>query len=110
MDVVLWILAVGTTTISFCIGIAVGKSQRVKPPKPEPPQRPNLQCGCNHGLSYHDPQTNRCVKEDQVTESYNPRTGERVYKQVPCTCRQYTGDKPIDTYFSPRISLPQGES
>jgi hypothetical protein len=59
--------------------------------QPPPPKAPNLQCGCYHGLNFHDG-LGPCRHAEMV------QTGNSKFKQVNCVCQQYTGDVPADWY------------
>jgi hypothetical protein len=103
----IWYFAgVLVTALTFFIGQASGRRQKKPPPPPKPP---DLICGCRHELSFHDPETNQCHATN--AESTYTKNGRHTgYKQIQCTCRQYTGPKPIDQVFQPRIALPEGDA
>jgi hypothetical protein len=61
-------------------------------------------CTCDHPLSSHDPDTDKC--HGRTNERYSDRRGGWVTD--PCPCRQYVGPRPIDQVFQPRM-LPPGE-
>lgn len=98
-DVLLWLAASGSTLAAFGLGLTRGRSQRT-PAQPRPVE---LLCGCSHEMAYHDPATGKC-HEDSDEYIFDPRIKRSVAK--PCPCRQYTGPKPIDTVFQPRLVLP----
>lgn len=60
---------------------------------------PKPVCGCTHHLSMHDPTTNQCHATRQVNDYGEPT------RFVTCTCRQYVGPKPIDTFFAQKTTL-----
>lgn len=62
--------------------------------RPERPRDPNLMCGCEHELAYHDPATRVCSATETV------RNGSTVYREIvqACPCKVYTGDLPADWY------------
>lgn len=83
------------------VGWAVGRISRAPRSDARPP---SLICGCDHQLAMHDPQTNRCHRVISAPV-WNDHEEMFIDEQVQCPCRQYTGDKPVDTYFSPRLVM-----
>jgi len=62
-------------------------------------------CGCAHAYAMHDLETGHCHDFVKVTR-YGNGGGRIGYDRVPCTCRHYTGPKPIDEVFQPRMLPP----
>lgn len=59
-------------------------------------------CGCDHHLAMHDPKTHGCHDVIVRREMHNPN-GKYIGKQLtPCTCRQYVGPQPVDSFFVTR--------
>jgi hypothetical protein len=88
------------------IGVLIGRflPNRRKGPKPQQPVEPI--CGCDHHRSFHDPQTGQCHglmrgNPLRYDEDWNTPT---AYKQVPCTCRQYSGPVPLPEFYAPEIA------
>lgn len=90
------------SAVSFLVGRATGRRAG-----PQPPKAPEAVCGCEHPLAVHDPQTNRCHGTDRK-QQWNKSGAYIGYHDIPCTCRQYTGPRPIDTVFAPRLLPPEG--
>ncbi len=81
------------------VGSFTGRRRRPKPPKAVKPI-----CGCEHHLSLHDPKSNRCFGYDKRPSSY--RDGMTVaWRFDPCTCRQYVGPKPAESFFVDQIDF-----
>lgn len=82
-------MLVGTGIFSFgyMTGVTArrGKNRTVKEVKPI--------CGCNHSLSYHDPDTGRCHGWHKMT-GYHPNQ---------CACRHYDGPQPLPEIYAPDI-------
>lgn len=78
---------------------------RGRRPKPPPPNPSAATCGCDHDLAVHDTETGRCTAD--VRREHYGHTGARSgWEWVKCRCKNYTGPKPIDTVFQPRLQLP----
>lgn len=88
----------------------------------ESPQPPQPVCGCQHHLSFHDPETGRCGftqpvytsnYEVVVNASGNPvldayRDVQKVKKtsyegEHQCGCQRYIGPEPLTAYYAPEI-------
>ncbi len=106
LEAVLWIAGSVVSVGMYLFGVQVGRRQKV----PLPPVMPELKCGCEHELAMHDPSTSRCHDDSEVRSKYNARGVHIGYETIACPCRQYTGPKPIDTVFQPRIALPGSET
>ncbi|WP_158839687.1 hypothetical protein [Saccharothrix deserti] len=91
-------LAVGG--VIFAAGYVIGFL--TKRSRPSAPQLTAI-CGCGHGLDQHDPETWTCHAEVRRDE-FDGVVVRHVY--VPCTCRQYTGPKPIEELFAPKYLPP----
>lgn len=93
----------GLTALGFALGRLPSRRRGPKPVNPV--------CGCTHHHSFHDLKTGQChsLMDGQATEFSRYRYRNPVaWKQVPCTCRQYSGPVPVDAgYFAPE--LIQGE-
>jgi hypothetical protein len=53
-------------------------------------------CGCTHHHSFHDQKTGQChgkMRGDPLMYYASGTANE--YKQIPCTCCQYSGPEPI---------------
>lgn len=95
---------------SLVIFAAIGVGMRwhatiLKHRKPKPPPAPNLTCGCQHVLAFHDPATGVCQQKMWNTRYEAKRTKDgRVAGSTPiselveCPCRQYTGELTADWY------------
>lgn len=97
MTEVLWIL---TGSASAFAGVLLGRrmGRREVPP---PPEKPSLICGCEHELSYHDPKTSECHGPGDYENQF--KGGKWMSVRAPCACRQYTGARPLETYWAPPI-------
>lgn len=105
-DIVLWLVASGSTLVSFGIGRRLG---RRRPGPSSAPREVEAICGCEHALAVHDPETNRC-HDDSVTERvWSDSFASYITRNKQCSCRQYTGPRPIDQVFQPGYILPEGE-
>ena len=93
----------------FAFGIIIGRS--TKKQKPRTPQTPTPICGCDHGLHDHDPKTGECHGlMDGDPLRYNEFSRPTAFKQVRCTCKQYTGPRPIDQIWIPDMLPPSSSS
>lgn len=61
-------------------------------------------CGCDHGLSFHDPETKACHGKVQRPTKFDKVYGAVAYETVACTCRRYVGPVPLDEVFAPQIT------
>lgn len=62
-------------------------------------------CGCGHDLAVHDPETSKC--HAQIERPHYRKDGyHNGNEYVACPCRVYTGPRPIDQVFPPRLQLP----
>jgi hypothetical protein len=68
------------------------------------PAAPKPVCGCDHHYSLHDPETARCHGTVKSTSAYNHIGVWVGHKDLPCTCRRYSGPVPLPEYFAPEIS------
>ena len=87
------------------IGVLIGRflPNRRKGPRPEEPPEPI--CGCEHHHGYHDPKTGEChglMNGDPIR--YYSHGPAAAYKQVRCSCRQYSGPVPIPEFYAPEIT------
>lgn len=82
--------------VLLLVGGLIGRRTKRREKTTSPP---STICGCRHQLAMHDPETNRC--HDTVNGPFS----DHQYTQVQCGCRQYTGARPIDQFYTPR-SLP----
>ena len=82
----------------FAAGMLTGRfwPARRKGPKPPKPVQPI--CGCEHDLSFHDPETGECHALMRV-----PSTMSRDSYHTDCTCRRYNGPEPLPEYYAPEI-------
>lgn len=83
-------LAVGAVILG--VGWLIGRIHR-----PQPASQPPLyQCTCGHPFSDHDPKTDAC---HGAVAGGHARTSAGDYigiQRLPCTCRRYVGEYPID--------------
>lgn len=103
-DELLWAVATGTNALAFWAGVALGRRTGKVSARPVPS---GPICGCKHELAKHDPQTNVC-HEAIPADRYEASGAYRLTGR--CKCRQYTGPRPIDEVFQPRIVLPQEDT
>jgi len=88
------------------IGVLVGRflpNRRRRVPKAPKPVKPL--CGCGHHHGYHDPQSGQChglMSGDPLR--YNEFDHPTAWKQVPCTCRTYSGPQPLPEFYAPEIA------
>ena len=91
--------------VAVVIGVLLGRflPNRRKGPKPPKPVQPV--CGCGHHHSYHDPKTGEChgMMRGEPAQ-YDGMGYATAYKQVPCTCRQYSGPQPVPEFYAPEIA------
>lgn len=73
--------------------------------KPAPPNPNAATCGCDHDYAVHDVETGRCNAEI-LREHYQNHGTRNGWEWVKCPCKNYSGPKPIDTLFQPRLQLP----
>ncbi len=78
------------SVISLAAGYGLGRMRRSN----LAPKTPKLECSCNHGLSFHDKKTSRC-------HGWSKMIG---YEPDQCTCRQYDGPVPYDTYVARELT------
>jgi hypothetical protein len=81
----------------FAAGMLAGRfwPARRKGLRPQKPPQPI--CGCDHHLSYHDPQTGACHAQVYIGH-WDWQDQHRA-----CTCRQYAGPERLPEYFAPEI-------
>ncbi|MCZ2823831.1 MULTISPECIES: hypothetical protein [unclassified Modestobacter] len=100
MDPISVLVGVGAVLLGQAIGYVQGRRHRA----PKPIQ---AICGCGHGMSMHNAETERChgmMNGDPL--KYDSDKEPTAYKQVPCTCQRYVGPLPIDQVFSPPLLPP----
>jgi hypothetical protein len=95
MDVLIWLAASATTLASYGIGHRRGRRHTSSSPSSSGVK---ATCGCTHELAHHDPETGRC------------HYAWGFERSIKCTCRQYTGPRPIDQVFQPGILMPREET
>lgn len=97
MNEVLWILTGSAGTFA---GVLLGRrlGRREVPP---PPEKPSLMCGCDHELAYHDFKTGECHEGGGYENQF--KGGKWMSVRTRCLCRQYTGARPLETYWTPAI-------
>jgi hypothetical protein len=84
-------LAVGAALLAA--GWLSGRVTRRRPPAAAAPSGPT--CGCGHSLALHDRQEG--IRNGEVRREHYWDDGSRNgYEWVECTCRQYTGELPVD--------------
>lgn len=83
-------------------GYAAGALPRRRRRTPDEPTE--ARCGCGHGLDQHDPSTNECHAQTARCVFDNGRWKGDEF--VTCTCRQYTGPRPLEELFAPRYLPP----
>lgn len=80
----------GLTLVGGLVGYFV-RPRRVPESRPGPQQ-----CGCTHPLAMHDPKTDECHGQ-VLRRNMRSKRGDWIGDQwMPCPCRQYTGEKPLD--------------
>jgi sterol desaturase/sphingolipid hydroxylase (fatty acid hydroxylase superfamily) len=62
------------------------RRRRLEEPKPI--------CGCRHHHAYHHPETGEC------SAVANTHYANGNFREVLCTCKQYSGPIPIESYTS----------
>lgn len=78
-----------TGALILVAGIVIGFALRSIPLRRTRLDRPpELECGCGHHYSFHDPETGQC--HDKIWRGAN--------NYAPCTCRRYTGPEPLPEY------------
>lgn len=94
-----------TGALIFATGLLVGIVLRSirwrrglsKPPKPV--------CGCTHHHAMHDPETRSChAKVEGEPARYDSFGEPTAWRQVQCSCRQYTGPEPLPEYIPREIA------
>lgn len=71
-------------------GWAAGRFQR--PAR----QRSAYTCTCDHPLSDHDRTSGACHGVIVDEDAYSPEGRSLGVQRIPCTCRQYVGEYPVD--------------
>lgn len=97
MTGVLWTLLGGAIAYGG-VQLGIARERARKPAPPPPPPAPI--CGCEHELAMHDPQSNRCHEFNEVRK-WDDGGAYVGLCRVQCSCRQYTGPRPIDQVFLP---------
>jgi hypothetical protein len=80
-------------TAGFVLGVVLGRWNRT----PRLPKSVQPICGCRHHLSHHDPDSGVC--NAQQVEWVGSSA-----KMMKCTCRQYVGPKPADSFFTEDVA------
>jgi hypothetical protein len=92
-------IALAGVSAAHALGVA---RERNRKPKPVMKERPQLHCGCNHQLSFHEGLGScKFVMRDYLRKKDGmpiKKDGEPVETREPCVCQQYTGDLPEDWY------------
>lgn len=86
------------SVLSLSAGYSLGRLRR----KTYQPKQIKLKCGCGHELAYHDKDTSKCHGTN-YGDHYNGK-GDWISNRRPCTCRQYDGPVPYDTYVAREIA------
>jgi hypothetical protein len=87
----------------FLLGAVCGRYMpaRRRHPKPKPDPKPI--CGCEHHLSYHDPETGHSAGTHRVQAPRPNYDTPAHYLQRPCTCKQYSGPQPMPEFYALEI-------
>lgn len=93
-------LALITGGAIFLVGWLCGRITRPRREKSAPDIKPI--CGCGHHFSSHDPKTKACNAKVQRKVHQGGAFMHNEYK--PCSCLQYVGPLPIDTFYAPEIT------
>ncbi len=91
--------------VAVIIGILLGRflPNRRKGPKPLKPVR--AVCGCSHHHGFHDPRTGECHGQvDGNPVAYYPGGSPSAWKQVQCSCKQYSGPVPMPEYYATELA------
>lgn len=83
------------------LGFVLGRIPRRTSKTPKPPKPI---CGCGHHHAHHDPKAGICHGTRQVPSKYNVYGEVIARKEVPCTCKQYSGPEPLKTFFAPELT------
>lgn len=87
-------MAVGAGLVG--VGVVAGRFWR--PARAESRVPHEYFCGCEHALSFHDPETGRC---HGIIRNYSTD-----FESVECTCRHYDGPPKLDSIDWSSIQLP----
>lgn len=92
LDILSMLIGGGILATGGILGIFATMLLQPSAPRPEPSP---YTCGCTHALAVHDPETNKChaLVEIQKYNRYNSPAGK---EHMPCACRQYVGERPVD--------------
>ena len=89
--------------VAVIIGVLLGRFLPNRRKGPKPPPEPV--CGCGHHHSYHDPATGEChgqTKGDPI--KFDIGGYATAYKQVQCSCKQYSGAVPLPEFYAPEVT------
>lgn len=101
-----------TGALILAVGILAGWLLRSLPGRRKDPKAvPQLKplCGCTHHHSFHDPAGGTCHGKVEIATHWNTYGEERMWRQDPCTCKQYSGPVPLPEYFAPEIAGEAGQ-
>ena len=91
--------------IAVIIGVLLGRFLPNRRKGLRSAKQPEPICGCDHHHGFHDPKTGEChglMDGDPATYySHGPAAS---YKQVRCSCRQYSGPVPMPEFYAPEIT------
>lgn len=91
------------SAVSLLAGMGIGRvwPGRRKGRKPAKPV-----CGCGHDLAHHEPDGDGggsvCHATIRTASGWDLYGNTRTWKQVPCTCKQYTGPRIMDPGYVAR--------
>jgi len=88
-------------------GIAVvaylaGRLERRR--RPRTPEAVEPICSCEHSLAHHDRETRACHGRVKTPVAFDKVYGAVDFEMEPCTCRQYIGPQPLETFYAPEIT------
>jgi len=89
-----------TGALLLAAGTALGWLLRSLPARRRGPKPVEAVCGCGHHHSFHDPADGTCHGTVKTATHWNSSGDERMWRQDPCTCKQYSGALPLPEYFA----------
>lgn len=77
---------------------------RFRPARRRAPEPVKPICGCGHHHAHHNPKTGTCGGMREVPSRYDGYGDPTAWQEVACTCQQYSGPQPIDTFYAPELT------